>query len=240
MGKVIGIFSAKGGVGKTIILSNLGVCFGIGHRKQTILLDLNAGLGCVDLLLDLNPEKNWLDLLPVIDELQFSHLKKCLTPYDQFLSLLSCPVQMGWEPDLKQSDLSSLVHFLKDKYDLVLVDTSPGGGRVNQWLLTLADIRLLVLSPDGPALRASQRFLKAFPETAHPVYYVVNQYASGAAVSPEAVEKYLGGKVASVLPIDPVGVWSNVSFGRPCVLDKKSKLGGSLRKLCQKLLILNT
>ena len=41
MGIVIGIFSSKGGVGKTLLATNLAVAVGVGHHRKTILLDLN-------------------------------------------------------------------------------------------------------------------------------------------------------------------------------------------------------
>jgi len=65
MGTVIGIFSAKGGVGKTILATNLAVALGVGHHRKTVLIDLNQGLGTADLLLDLEPENSWQDLIPV-------------------------------------------------------------------------------------------------------------------------------------------------------------------------------
>ena len=59
MGAVIGVFSPKGGVGKTLLATNLAVAFGVGQRKRTLLADLNSGLGNADLLLDLEPERVW-------------------------------------------------------------------------------------------------------------------------------------------------------------------------------------
>ena len=69
MGTVIGIFSAKGGVGKTLLATNLGVAFGVGLRRKTAIIDLNAGFGTADLLLDLDPERSLSDLLSVINRI---------------------------------------------------------------------------------------------------------------------------------------------------------------------------
>ena len=106
MGTVIGIFSAKGGVGKTILATNLAVACGVGHRRKTALIDLNPGLGTADLLLDLAPENSWGDLIPVIDELSPKHLKLAVTEYRPGVDLLASPPEMAWKGSLTKKNLA--------------------------------------------------------------------------------------------------------------------------------------
>ncbi len=58
MGVIIGVFSAKGGVGKSLVATNLGAVLAAGKSLPCTLIDLNAGLGGDDLLLDLEPERS--------------------------------------------------------------------------------------------------------------------------------------------------------------------------------------
>jgi pilus assembly protein CpaE len=236
MGTVIGIFSAKGGVGKTILATNLAVAFGVGHRRRTALIDLNPGTGTADLLLDLDPERSWSDLVSVIDELTPQHIKLSVTEYRPGVDLLACPPEVAWKQSLTKKNITSLLEAFREIYDLIVLDTSPGSGLVTGAALSLADIRLVTLTPDAPCLRATSRFLDAFPEEGKITGLLINQQTAGAAVKPDEISDHLGQRLFGAFPIDPDGVWANISYGEPCVLRKSSKLGKSIRQLAARLL----
>jgi|LGOV01.1.fsa_nt_gb pilus assembly protein CpaE len=236
MGYVIGIFSAKGGVGKSLLATNLAVAFGVGHHRRTVIVDLNPGLGTADLLLDLEPEHSWSDLVSVLNELSLQHLKLAVTEYRPGVDILACPPAMTWKQTLTRKNISSLLEVFREEYDLIVLDTSPGGGGVNEAAYSLADLRLITLTPDAPVLRATKRYLESSPEKEIATGLIINQHTSGAAVSPDEIKEYLGERLFAVLPMDPAGVWANISYGDPCVLRKTSKLGKSIRQLAVRLL----
>ncbi len=236
MGFVIGIFSAKGGVGKSILTTNLAVSFGVDHHRRTAVIDLNHGLGSADLLLDLDPDRSWADLVSVINELTPQHIKLAVTEYRPGVDILACPPALTWKQDLTKRNVSSLLEAFRKEYDLILLDTSPGASLINEAAFSLADIRLVVLTPDAPALRATARYLEAVPEKERITGLVINQHTAGAAVTPDEIKDHLGERLFAVLPMDPGGVWANISYGEPCVLRKSSKLGKSIRQLSARLL----
>ena len=236
MGAVIGIFSAKGGVGKTLLATNLSAAFALGHRTKTALIDLNPGSGTADLLLDLEPERSWQDLLDVLSELSPQHLARAVTPYQPGLDLLASPPRISWNQALSKSDLAALLDAFRRVYELIVVDAPTGISEIALAALELVDFRLIVLTPDGPALRTTSRYLDSFPEGGPPTGLVLSQHAQGAAITPTEIKDHLGKNLVGVLPIDPRGVWSNISYGEPCVLKKSSKLGAAIRALSSRLL----
>lgn len=236
MGSIISVFSAKGGVGKSIIVTNLGVAYIVGHRKRTVVVDLQSGLGCADLLLDLQPDRTWRDLQPVIDEITPKHIQLAVTNFRPGLDILACPPKFSWDPVLRSNGVTAMLSALREEYEVVLVDTATGGGGINKRVYTLSDVRMVVLTPDAPALRATGRYLSSAHDEGKITGLVINQYRAGAAVSPQEIQEHLGKTLFAVLPVDPSGVWSNVSYGEPCVLRKNSKLGKSLRELSTRTL----
>lgn len=236
MGAVIGIFSAKGGVGKTLLATNLAVSMALGHRLQTALIDLNCGCGTADLLLDLRPERSWGDLLDVIRELTPQHLQLAVTPYRPGLDLLAPPPQITSIPALSQGDLASLLEAFRKVYDLILVDAPTGLTGPTLAALHLADLHLIVLTPDAPALRSTSRLLDNVPCCKGSTGLVINQYSQGAAVTPPEIKDHLKIGLVGVLPIDPESVWVQISYGEPCALRKSSKLGRAIRELAPRLL----
>lgn len=231
MGKVIGIFSAKGGVGKSILATNLGVAFAANDPGQTAIIDLHPGLGCVDLLLDLQPERTWSDLLPVINELTLKHLALSVARCHDGLDVLAAPKSFRWSNSLSAEHVIALLEGLRRAYTLVVVDTPAGGGGSNREAYYTSDLRLVVLTPDAPALRSTGRFLHSVAGKVQETGLVINQFSPGAAAHPDEIQDHLGIPVYGVLPMDPKSVWSNVSYGEPCVLIKRSALGTSIQRL---------
>jgi pilus assembly protein CpaE len=236
MGAVIGIFSAKGGVGKTLLATNLTAAFAVGHRTRPALIDLNPGTGTADLLLDLEPERSWADLRDVISELTPQHLQLAVTSYRPGVDLLASPPQVEWNPIPTKNELASLLEAFRKEYDLIVVDVPSGATELVRAALELVDLQLILLTPDAPALRATARYLASLPKGGPPTGLVINQQGQGAAVSPTEIKKHLGISLVGVLPIDPQGVWANVSYGEPCALRKSSKLGKSIRNLSTRLI----
>ncbi len=236
MGAVIGIFSAKGGVGKTLLATNLTAAFALGHKVRSALIDLHPGSGTADLLLDLEPARSLADLQSVIEELTPQHLQLAVTPYQPGMDLLACPPHTIWDKSLKSTDLTSLLNAFRKEYKMILLDVPAYISDYTFSILNLVDLRLVILTPDAPALRATSRFLESLPGSSIPTNLVVNQLGPGAAVTPIEIKNYLGKSVVGVLPIDPQGVWANISYGEPCVLQRTSKLGKAIRKLSGKLL----
>jgi pilus assembly protein CpaE len=235
MGSVIGIFSAKGGVGKTILATNLAVAFGVGHHRKTAILDLNEGAGSADLLLDLEPERSWEDLLPVIEELNTQQLNLAATEFRPGIDLLASPPEINWKGMLNKKNLTLLLDALREAYEIILIDAATGGALTGA-ALSVVDIQLITLTPDGPALRATSRFLETIKDSDLVTGLVINQQAPGAPVKPNEIQEHLGARVIGVLPIDPASVWTNISYGEPCVLRRGSNLGKAIRGISNRLL----
>ncbi len=236
MGEVIGILSAKGGVGKTLLAANLLVAFGLGHRLRTALIDLTPGTGNADLMLDLQPEHTWEELREVIPELKPRQLQLAVTPYQPGLDLLACPPEVTWDCPLRKSELAALLKAFVNLYDVVILDLPTGTSDLTHHSLDLVDLLLFVVTPDAPSLRAASRYLQGLPPSRTPTSLVINQQGQSAAVTPSEIENHLGIKLAGVLPIDPQGVWVNVSYGEPCSMRKSSELGRAIRKLTAQLI----
>ncbi len=236
MGAIIGIFSAKGGVGKTLLATNLAAAFALGHQIRTALIDLNPGTGTADLLLDLEHERSWEDLRDVINELTTQHLTLAVTGYRPGMDLLASPPQVTWNQPLNKKELTALLEAFRKEYELVLMDVPTGVSDTALAALNLVDLRLILLTPDAPTLRATTRYIESLPAGGPPIGLVINQHSPGAAVTPTEIKNHLNKSLVGVLPIDSQGVWANISYGEPCIFRKSSKLGQAIRNLSARLL----
>jgi len=68
-GRIVTVFSPKGGTGKTSIATNLAAALAKHHGKRALLLDLDLQFGDAAIMLGLEPEKTIYDLVVAPGEL---------------------------------------------------------------------------------------------------------------------------------------------------------------------------
>ena len=229
---VIGILSAKGGVGASLVATNLG-CALAGYG-QTLLLDLNPGSGADDLLLDLSPQRSWADLLPVVKEISPKHLQLVIAQHPSGLNFMRTPDV--WLNDVDWLAAVQLLSYLADENEWLLLDMPSGRPTVTQSVISMMDIALIVTTADPPALRAVRRLNNSLPaDLGGQTGLVVNQITRRHPVSPTEIARSLGIPLLAALQPDPRAVGYQVSFGNPCVNDRRSSFGRGVILLAAKL-----
>jgi len=104
-------------------------------------------------------------------------------------------------------------------------------------LLRVSDDRLMVVTPDLPALRNLKRAFD-FDERVNgkpPAKVVLNQYREGIGLSSRDVEDGLGRRVDLVLDKDDLRVLESVNVGRPEVLVGRSRFAKEFMSFVKRL-----
>src|SRR5690606_30884152 len=183
--RLLAITSGKGGVGKSNVSVNLGLCLARMGRR-TWLWDVDLGLGNADILLGLSPR---YDLGHVV--FGDRTLEEIVIEGPEGLRLI--PGGSGWHQlaQLSQWRLNRLVSDLTSlgsDADFILMDTGAGLGRgVIQFALAAREV-IIVTTPEPTALTDAYGLLKVVFDV-NPgvrVYLVINQ----ARHSGEAHEAY--------------------------------------------------
>lgn len=229
---VIGILSAKGGVGASLVATNLG-CVLAGYG-QTLLIDLNPGSGADDLLLDLSPQRSWADLLPVVKEISSKHLHLIIAQHATGLTFMRAPDV--WLNDVDLLAVVQLLGYLTDENEWLLLDMPTGIPAVTQSVFSMMDIALIVTTADPPALRAAGRLVSSLPpDLRDQSGLVVNQITRRHPASPAEIAGALEIPLLAALQPDPRAVGYQVSFGNPCVSDKRSSFGRGVISIAARL-----
>ena len=122
-GKVITVFSTKGGVGKSLVATNLGVALSdAGHRVCLVDLDVNSG--DVAIMLQLNPTRTINDLVAFGGQIDAESLSTILTTASDRLSLMAAPVRLDSPDHAAATDVGLMIETLKAMFDFIVVDTS--------------------------------------------------------------------------------------------------------------------
>lgn len=229
---VIGMLSAKGGVGASLVATNLGCV--LADFGQTLLLDLNPGSGADDLLLDLSPQRSWLDLLPVVKEISPKHLQLIIAQHPSGLKFMRAPEV--WLNDIDWLAVVQLLGYLAAENEWLLLDMPTGMPAATQSVFSMIDMALVVTTADPPALRAAVHLIKSLPTNLRwQSGLVVNQITRRHPVSPAEIARSLEIPLLAALQPDHRAVGYQVSFGNLCVSDRRSSFGRGIVLLAAKL-----
>jgi len=155
------IISGKGGVGKSMLTSALGVALA-KRDLSCCCVDMDIGLRNLDMLLGMQNKV-------VYDVLDVAHkdckLKYALIPHALHSNLMLLPAaQLGDVNEMDADDMQRIVKKLKKRVGYVLLDAPAGIGRGVENLLPCVDHTILVVTPDDVSIRDAERVISKLEE----------------------------------------------------------------------------
>jgi len=238
MGKIIFISSGKGGVGKSVCASNLGAIFGERGLKVA-LVDMNIGLRNLDIYLGLQDHVVF-DIADVLEGVV--PLSKAMVKDRRFQSTwLLATTQRKERFAADEERIKELYRELKELYDIVIIDGPAGAGADLLLAATLADIAVIVTTPEYVSLRDADMIDQTLRARGidRRVYIVnkINKAHMSSGVLP-SVELITG-----IMKIPLLGVIQNddaihlaANRGVPIVLQKGNYIERNLNKIADRLL----
>src|ERR671919_49168 len=238
-GRIVTVFSPKGGTGKTVTATNLSTAFAKHEGKRTLLLDLDLQFGDAAIMLGLEPEKTIYDLVVAPGELDSEKLAGYTPRHGSGLDILPAPVRPEDAELVTESKLARLLEVARESYDVIVVDTSPFFHGPMLATLDRTDELLLLCGLDVPTLKNVRLSLQTLELLAFPqnrIRVVLNRANSKVGMKPGEVEGALDVKVRFELPSDGK-VPLAVNRGTPLVLaDDKADFSRSVRGMAKALL----
>ena len=219
-GRIITVFSPKGGTGKTVVATNLAASFAKHEGRRTLLLDLDLQFGDAAIMLGLEPDKTIYDLVVAPGELDSEKLAGYITKHTCGLDILPAPLRPEDAELVTESKLARLLEVARESYDVIVVDTSPFFHGPMLATLDRTDELLLLCSLDVPTLKNLRLALQTLDLLSFPkqrVRIVLNRSNSKVGMKPNEVEGALGMKVRFEVPSDRA-VPLSVNRGNPVVL----------------------
>jgi pilus assembly protein CpaE len=202
LGRLITVFSAKGGCGKTTVATNL-AAWSAKTGRRTCLVDLDLAFGDVAISLQLYPERSVADLDGLAGGIDRTSVSSVVTAHSSGLHTVLAPVAPGAAEQVTAATVSDLLQTLKGMYDVVVVDTPPAFTDHVLAAFDASDHLALLTTLDIPALKN----LKLTMETLDLLGYardrwhvVLNRADAKVGLNVADVHKTIGAPIAVQLP----------------------------------------
>lgn len=201
---VISVISPKGGVGRTMLATNLAV--GLAHRYpgEVVLVDLDVQFGDVGNVLGLAPKKTLADVAnAAADGLDPTELKTFLTPHSSELFVIPGTESLVDAESIDPVVMKDILAALAEEFSYVVIDTSAAITDFTLTALEASTDALLISSTDVPGVRGLRRMLDALDaigmvdQTRH---LVINRSTDRYGVSIEHVEEAAGMSAELTIP----------------------------------------
>jgi pilus assembly protein CpaE len=225
-GKIVTVYSPKGGAGCTTLAVNLALTLNNGDTRVA-LVDGNFQFGDVAVFINEQGKNTVLDLAPRADELDPEIVEEVMVKHAATgLHILAAPSRPEQAEKISSTQFSKVLEFLTQMYAYVVVDTASLLTDVTLTAIDVSDLIVLVTTQDIPSIKNCRLFLDLLQTLGverNRILFVMNRYDKRINITPERVAENLKQEVALTIPLDEATSIKAVNRGVPFVLDSKNQ-----------------
>lgn len=218
-GKVLTVFSTKGGTGKTFVATNLAVALKKETGKKVALFDLDLDYGGDSIALNIPVKYSMANVINEIRNIDEDLMESYLLSHESGVRILAANPEPSFNDYVNSDHIERILQTLQSGYDYIVVDMP---GRFMQTVnpaFSMADFVLLITTPEVLTLKNIKSSLVVFKELNYPVskLRIILNKASKTGISRKDVESTLGYEIFSEIPEDIKGARQSQNEGKPYV-----------------------
>jgi pilus assembly protein CpaE len=237
-GLVIGVYGAKGGVGKTTLSTNLGIALAAKLNQSTVLIDADDTFGDVAAMLDVRQDRSIVDVVRDLGKIDRDNVTDYLVKHPSGLWILPAPRQSLLWRSVTPDNLRKVIDLVSRRFDIVLLDMAAGLSDLMMTTLEQANMVLWVTTTDFSSINNSLLGFEALTQIKYPearIRLVLNVTSSDDGVRPVKVEEVLKRQFFWAIPYDRQ-VRMGAQLGNPAILSANEGPGAkAILKLGQAL-----
>lgn len=237
-GAVITVFSTKGGVGKTVVSTNLAVALA-SQGKRVAILDLDLQFGDVGIMMGLEPSRTIIGAVRSGERLDGDLLKGFMVDHVSGVAALLAPVQPEDAELVTASRIDRILRLLASEYEYVVIDTPASLDEAVLTALERSTSVIAITMMDVASIKNSRISLQKLRQLGYNgslVDVMLNRADSKVYLTPEGVEDAIGAPIKYRLPSDQV-VPRAVNKGIPVVTEAPKSLPAKVLQATAKAII---
>jgi pilus assembly protein CpaE len=224
-GKIIVVYSPKGGTGCTTVSTNLAMAFA-NEETRVALVDANFQYGDVAVFLNEQGRNTILDLAPRADELDPRIIDEVMIDHaSSNVHILAAPPKPEFADDVSGEQFSKVLRYLQKLYNYIIIDTASYLTDVVQAALDIADVIILIATQDIPSVKSANLFLSLTDASGidrSRILFIMNRYDRRISITPERIGDSLRHPIEVVIPYEDRVVTASINRGTPFIIDNKS------------------
>ncbi|MEP7737371.1 AAA family ATPase [Nocardioides sp. 31GB23] len=229
LGRVVTVFSPKGGVGKTTMAVNLALALADGGARRVCLVDLDLAFGDVAITMQLFPTHSIEHAIGSEHDLDVEQLDALLTRHDKSLMVLAAPAHPDARERVTPALVTRVLRTLRESFDHVVVDTAPAFDEQVLTALDETDECVIVATLDVPTLKNVKVALETLDmldiARGHR-HLLLNRADDAVGIGPEKVEAILGMPIATQVG-SSIDIAASTNSGTPLVVDSPDHAGST-------------
>ena len=225
-GKVVAVFSPKGGVGRTTVAVNLAVAAATELGRRVVIMDGSFQFGDVGVLLNLNPKsKSIADLIPELEAAgEIESIDTFVVDHSSGVRALLAPPSPETAEMITPAGVKKVIESLRRNHDLVVVDCTAFFNDTTLAILDSADVILTMLSLEITSIKNIRLFLEVAEQLGYEsgkVRLVLNRADSTLGIRVSDVEHSIGRKVDETIVSDGRSVVYALNRGIPFFISNR-------------------
>ncbi|MGD8604442.1 MAG: response regulator [Anaerolineales bacterium] len=225
-GKILVVYSAKGGSGCTMLATNLALGLN-SEETPAILVDASLQFGDVGVAMNLQVKNSFADLAARANELESDYVDEILLRHDSGLRVLAAPPRPEMADEVRADEVRQVLQFLRQEYVYIIVDTGSTMDDVTLAVIDSADLLVLMATPEIPAIKDARLVLDLLGVLEFPrerVFFVLNKTERKVGISPEAISDNLKVTVEGDIPLDIKTVATSMNKGVPLLVTDRGSI----------------
>ena len=239
-GKIVALFSPKGGVGRTTLAVNVAAA-AVKNGHDVCLFDASFQFGDVGIMLDLNPKGvSIADLLPEGADDDPDAIETVLTNHSSGLHVVLAPPSPEVAELVQAESVRRMLEVLRRNHRLVVVDTGSWLNDVTLAILDVADVILGVMTLEITNIKDMRLFLHLADSLSYldKLQLVLNRSDATLGIRVADAEQSLGRRIDHAVVSDGRTVVYALNRGVPfSVSNPEARVSRDVKRLAEHLLM---
>jgi len=237
-GRILTVFSGKGGCGVTTVIANLGTNLAAMAEGDVVAVDMNLQLGTLASFLDVEAHHSVADVAKEVERLDGALARTYMVKHASGLYVLPGPQDPEEGEGVSGAEIGELLKFLRQTFEFVLVDTPHTFDDVTLSAFDASDVIVVTTDMVVPSVKNTARCLDLLQRLQYDerkVRILVNRYCKSS-VSIKNVREAIKRPIHWVVPNDFAAVTTAIDTGVPVgSVAPKSEIALSFARMAEGL-----
>jgi pilus assembly protein CpaE len=224
LGKVISIYSPKGGAGVSTIVANLGYALkAMTRERKVILVDLDLQFGDIGILYNQITNRSIMDIAIRAQNLDDDLVENVIfNDQPTKVDLMAAPYRLEIDDVLTGSVASQILEHMRHMYDYIIINNNSYITEATLATMGISDLIVLVGIQQVATIRSIRSFLGLANELRIPrerIFLVMNRFDNTSTITSKKVSDMININVAHTIPLDAKTAEKAANLGIPYAFD---------------------